>query len=128
MSIVIEGHTDNLQTTVICGGAAMMDIIFEKLEDFCRTYDWEINAIRPRDPISAVCKGAVISELCPNLLGERLLRSSYGIKLYQNGQTNMKWLESKVSTETHSCTLLTASREISSIVRDPRLSNRSLVI
>lgn len=103
----------------------MIDVVFEKLEEFCRTYDWTINAIRPRDAIAAVCKGAVISELCPNLLGERLLRSSYGIKLEQNGITSMKWLESKASSAIKTRINLTFDRDVFSIVESRRSSRQS---
>ncbi|KAK5072618.1 mtDNA inheritance, partitioning of the mitochondrial organelle [Lithohypha guttulata] len=84
-----------VRTTIISGGGSLIEAVFEKLEGFCKNYKWAITAIRPGDAISAVSRGAVISQLCPNLLGERVLRASFGIKLNHFGTDTMKWLESK---------------------------------
>ena len=87
-------YTDNIQTTVICGGGAIPDCVYNSLEAFCSEHN--VRTIRPLQPIAAVCKGAVISRVSDKMLGDRLSRASFGIKLQSNGTIYMAWLIDKV--------------------------------
>ncbi|KAK5077778.1 mtDNA inheritance, partitioning of the mitochondrial organelle [Exophiala xenobiotica] len=81
-----------VKTTTICGGGAMIPSVLAKLEDFCSKHSWKVNVFTPRDPIAAVSKGAVISELCEKLLGQRMATASFGIKLEVDGEIVMHWI------------------------------------
>jgi len=74
----------------------MIPSVLAKLEDFCANHTWKVNVFKPHDPIAAVTKGAVISEVCEKLLGMRMLTASFGIKLDVNGAITMYWITSKV--------------------------------
>lgn len=68
-----------------------------KLEDFCANHSWKVDVFTPRNPIAAVSKGAVISEVCEKLLGQRMATASFGIKLEVDGEIVMHWIISRVS-------------------------------
>lgn len=67
----------------------MIPRVLKKLEDFCASRG--VQAHSPRDPIAAVSRGAVISEVSEKLLGQRMATASFGIKLEKDGQTSMHW-------------------------------------
>ncbi|KAK5941345.1 hypothetical protein PMZ80_006623 [Knufia obscura] len=84
-----EKYGVKVKTVIICGGGAMIPRVLKKLEDFCASRG--VQAHSPRDPIAAVSRGAVISEVSEKLLGQRMATASFGIKLEKDGQTSMHW-------------------------------------
>lgn len=88
-------EADAKQTTVFCGGGSLNTYIFGKLVQFCRD-NGDIRAIRAKDPESAVCRGAVISQLSEDFFGIRLSRASFGIEVQKNGRQYIHWFISQV--------------------------------
>lgn len=87
--------TNISQTTVLCGGGALIPYIFEELKKFCDEHD--SRPIRAKDPESTVCRGAVISQLSQELFGWRLSRASFGIMVERDGKQFINWFISQVS-------------------------------
>ncbi|KAK4907022.1 hypothetical protein LTR66_017670 [Elasticomyces elasticus] len=71
----VEG---GVSTTIITGGGSMVPYIFEELKQFCNIYNKV--PIRAQNPLSTVARGAVAACMEEDYLGQRLCRSSYGIK------------------------------------------------
>jgi hypothetical protein len=67
----------------------MIPRVLTKLEEFCASQGKK--AYSPRDPIAAVSRGAVISEVGEKLLGQRMGTASFGIKLEADSQITMHW-------------------------------------
>lgn len=76
----------------------MIPSVLAKLKDFCANHSWKVHVFTPREPKAAVSKGAVISEVCEKLLGQRMVTASFGIKLEVGGQIAMHWIISRVSS------------------------------
>lgn len=86
--------TDQQQTTIVCGGGSLLPFLWKQISKFCKEHG--VKAVRPTDPIAAVCRGAIISELSDGLIGERMLRAHFGIKLEVNAEVVMKWVQKRV--------------------------------
>lgn len=84
-----------VKTTIVCGGGSLLPYAWTTIVNVCRMHG--VKAIRPENPIAAVCRGAIISQLSDRLLGQRLLRAHFGIKLLVNGEVVMHWILKRVS-------------------------------
>lgn len=84
-----ESCVNSVQTTMFCGGGSLIPYVYKQLTQFCTSNG--IRSMQAEDPESAVCRGAVISQMQQKLYGRRCSRASFGIEVTQGGRQYIKW-------------------------------------